>query len=132
MTSPNQHPKSYVEGSENDQSKGNDDLIDAGDSSLDAHTDQQLVVRKYNISLGNTSNLDDNSSKDATPMVKIQIDNVALSQEELAQLEKDNPLEAFDFLVKSDVLFYKSTEKSSEISTDDPSETLKDNLLAEF
>ena len=65
-------------------------------------------------------------------MVKIQIDNVALSQEELAQLEKDNPLEAFDFLVKSDVLFYKSTEKSSEISTDDPSETLKDNLLAEF
>jgi len=70
VTSPNQHPKSHAEGSENDQSKGNDDPIDAGDSSLDAHTDQQLVVRKYNISLGNTSNLSDNSSKDASPMVK--------------------------------------------------------------
>jgi len=57
---------------------------------------------------------------------------VALSQEELAQLVKDNPLEAFDFLVKSDVLFSKSTGKSSEISTDDRSETSKDNLLAEF
>jgi len=46
-----------------------------------------------------------------------------LSQKELAQLEKDNPFEAFDFLVKSDVLFSKSTGKSSDISTDDPSET---------
>jgi len=31
-------------------------------------------------------------------MVKIQTTNVAMSQEELDQLEKDNPLEAFDFL----------------------------------
>ena len=70
VTSPNQHP---------------------GDSSLDAHTDQHIVVGKYNVSLGNTSNPGDNSSKDATPMVKIQTTNVALSQEELDQLEKDNP-----------------------------------------
>jgi len=70
--------------------------------------------------------------KDATPMVKIHTTNVAMSQEELNKLEKDNPLEAFDFLVKSDVLFSKSTGKSSDISTDDPSETSKENLLAEF
>ena len=30
------------------------------------------MVRRYNISLGDTSNLSDNSSKDATPMVDRQ------------------------------------------------------------
>lgn len=65
-------------------------------------------------------------------MVNIQPTNVAMSQEELDQLEKNNPLEAFDFLVKSNVLFSKSTRKSSDISTDDPSETSKENLLTEF
>ena len=35
-------------------------------------------------------------------------------------------------MVKSDVLFSKSTGKSSDISTDDPSETSKDNLLVEL
>ena len=68
------------------------------------------MVRKYNISLENTSNLGDNSSKDATPMVMIQTDNVALIQEELAQLEKDNPLEAIDFLVKGMSFSPKATE----------------------
>jgi len=34
--------------------------------------------------------------------------------------------------MKSDVLFSKSTGKSSDISTDDPSGTLKESLLAEF
>jgi hypothetical protein len=65
-------------------------------------------------------------------MTTIQPANVAMSQEELDRLEKNNPLEAFDFLVKSDVLFSMSTGKSSDTSTDDPSETSKENLLAEF
>jgi len=133
VTSPNQHPELHVEDSEKDQSKGDDDRISTGDLNLGAHTDQHTIaVGKYNASSGNKSNPVDNSSKDATPMINIQTMNVAMSQEELDQLEKNNPLEAFDFLVKSDVLFSKSTGKSSDISTDDPSETSKENLLAEF
>jgi len=54
-----------------------------------------------------------------------------ISQEYFAQLEKANPLDAFDFLAQ-DVLFSKSTRKSSNVSADDSSETSKENLLAEF
>jgi hypothetical protein len=65
-------------------------------------------------------------------MVNVQPTTMAMSQEDLNQLEKRNPLEAFNLLVKSDVLFSNSTGKSSNTSTDDTSETSKENLLAEF
>jgi len=54
-----------------------------------------------------------------------------LSQEDLDQLEKSNPLDAFEFLAQ-DVLFSRSTGKSSNVSADDASETSKENLLAEL
>ena len=114
-----------------DQSKGGDGQSSAGHSIPDASSNQQiLAVTKHNIDLGSAFDLG-NSSKDATLVVNVQ-SNVAISQEELDQLEKDNPLEAFDFLMKSDVLFSKSTGKSLDVSANDPSETSKDNLLAEF
>jgi len=54
-----------------------------------------------------------------------------ISQEDFDQLKKANPLDAFEFLAQ-DVLFSRSTGKSSNVSTDDPSKTSKENLLAEF
>jgi len=54
-----------------------------------------------------------------------------ISQEDLYQLEKANPLDAFDFLAQ-DVLLSRSTGKSSHVSADDASETSKENLLAEL
>jgi len=54
-----------------------------------------------------------------------------ISQEDLDQLEKANPLDAFDFLAQ-DVLFSRSTGKSSNVSPDDVYETSKENLFAEL
>jgi hypothetical protein len=65
-------------------------------------------------------------------MASLHLTDTIISQEELDRLEKVNPLDAFDFLMKNDVLFSKSGGKSSNVSTDDPSETSKENLLTEF
>jgi len=54
-----------------------------------------------------------------------------VSQQDLDQLEKANPLDAFDFLAQ-DVLLPRSTGKSSHVSTDDVSDISKENLLAEL
>ena len=54
-----------------------------------------------------------------------------IGQEDLDQLEKANPFDAFDFLAQ-DFLLSRSTEKSSHVSADDVSETSKENLLAEL
>ena len=97
----------------------------------DLRQDQQIVaVTQCNVDIGSAFDLG-NSSNDVTPVVDVQ-SNVAISQEELDQLEKDNPLEAFDLLMKSDALFSKSTGKSPDVSTNDPLESSRDSLLAEF
>ena len=62
----------------------------------------------------------------------MQPPNTAISPEELEQLEKDNPRDAFDLLVKRDTLLSKSIGKSSDTSTGCLSETSTENLLAEF
>ena len=64
------------------------------------------------------------------PAKKVQPAKI-ISQEDLDQLEKANPLDAFDFLAQ-DVLLSRSTEKSSHVSTNDVSEISKENLLAEL
>ena len=88
------------------------------------------LVTQCNVDLGNAFDLD-SSSEDAMLVVNVQ-SNVAISQEELDQLEKDNPLEAFDFLMKRDVLFSRSTGKSPDISANDPIDSSRDSLLAVF
>ena len=69
-------------------------------------------------------------STEVTPTTNVQPAKI-ISQEDFDQLEKANPLDAFDFLAQ-DVLFSRSTGKSSNVSADDPLETSKENLLAEF
>jgi len=69
-------------------------------------------------------------STEVMPTTNVQSTKI-ISQEDFNQLEKVNPLDAFDFLAQN-VLFSRSTGKSSNVSTDDPSETSKENLLAEF
>jgi len=54
-----------------------------------------------------------------------------ISQEELDQLEKANPLDAFDVLAQ-DVLLSRSTGKSPHVSTEDVSDISKENLLAKL
>jgi len=133
VLSPDQRPASHAEDLGQEQSKGGDGQNSAGHLIPDASSDQHIVVvTKCNVDLGSAFDLGDKSSKDATPMANVQTTNVAISQEELDQLEKNNPLEAFDFLIKSDVLFSRSTGKSPDVSANDPSETSKENLLAEF
>ena len=130
---PDQHPTSHAEDLEKDQSKKGDGQISAGNLIPDASSDQHIViVTKHNVVPCSTFDLGDTSSKDDVPMANVQPTNMAITQEELDQLEKDNPLEAFDFPIKSDVLFSRSTGKSPDVSASGPSETSKDNLLAEF
>jgi hypothetical protein len=65
-------------------------------------------------------------------MANLDLVDATISQEELDRLEQENPLDAFAFLMKNDVLLSKSSGKSSNVSTDAPSKTSKENLLAEF
>ena len=133
VTSPNQHPELHVEGLEEEQSKGDDDRIIAEDSSFDDQEKQYIIVAsEHNVVSGNMSKLGMTSSKDATPTANTQTPNTTISLEELEQLERDNPPDAFDLLVKSDTLLSKSIGKSLDTSTGSLSETSKENLLAEF
>ena len=133
VTSSNQHLKLHVEGSEEEQSKGDDDRIIVEDSSYDDEADQYIMVAsERNVGSGNMSKPDLTSSKDPTPATNAQITNTVISPEELEKLKKDNPLHAFDLLVKSDTLLSKSIRKSSDTSTCGLSETSKENLVGEF
>jgi hypothetical protein len=92
----------------------------------------RLIEEERPVLVKNASDQGDNSSKKVTSMARLHLIDTIISQEELDRLENFNPLDAFDFLMKNDVLFSKSGGKSSNVSTDDPSETSKENLLAEF
>jgi len=75
----------------------------------DLGQDHQIVaVTQSNVDIGSKFDLG-NLLRDAKLVVDVQ-SNVAISQEELDQLEKDNPLEAFDFLIKSNALFLEVLE----------------------
>jgi chromosome segregation ATPase len=65
-------------------------------------------------------------------MANLDLLDATISQEELDRLEQENPLDAFAFLMKNDALFSKNSGKSSNVSADAPSQTSKENLLAEF
>lgn len=108
--------------------------ISAGDNDLDldGRTDQYILAsRENNAGLVQPTTHGEKPSTDVTPTTNVQPNNTIISQEDLDQLEKVNPLDAFDFLAQ-DVLFSKSTRKSSNISADYLSETSKENLLADF
>lgn len=106
--------------------------MSTGDSD-ETHADQYVIVPKNNnADLGKPSKPAEHPSKDVIQTVTLQPTGIVIRKEEPDQLEKTNPIDAFDFLVKSDILFSKSLGKSSDPSTDNPSETSKENLLAEF
>jgi len=133
VTSPNQHPEPHAEGLEEERSREGDDRNIAEDLSLDDQVDQYIMVAsEHNVDSGNKSNTALPSSKDATPAANTQAPNVTMSQEELEQLERDNPFDAFDLLVQSDTLLSKSIGKSSDTSTGGLSHSWKENLLSEF
>jgi len=101
------------------------------DSDLDDVADQYILAsRDETTSLVQTNVLGEKPQTEVVPANNVQPAKV-ISQEDLDQLEKANPFDAFDFLAQ-DVLLSRSTEKSSHVSADDVSETSKENLLAEL
>lgn len=102
----------------------------AGDNDLELEgTEDQFIMasRVDNVVASPMPTHGPSPSIDVMPVA----DSVVISQEDLDQLEKVNPLNTFDFLA-NDILFSRSTGRSSNVSAEDPSPTSKDNLLAEF
>ena len=111
----------------------NRDNNNVEDSSLGDQVDQYIMVpNEQHFESGNQFNPALPSSKDVPPAANIVASNTAMSQEELEQFEKDNPFDAFEFLVRSDTLLSKNIGKSSDTSTGGLSQTSKESLLAEF
>jgi len=105
--------------------------ISVGDRDLDDRAYQYIIAsREYHVGLDQPTTPGEKLSTEVMPTTNVQPAKI-ISQEDFDQLEKVNPLDAFDFLAQ-DVLFSRSTGKSSNVSTDDPLETSKENLLAEF
>jgi len=105
--------------------------ISVGDNDLDDRADQYILAsREHNASLDQPTTPGEKLPAEVMPTTNVQPAKI-ISQEDFDQLEKVNPLDAFDFLAQ-DVLFSRSTGNSSNVSTNDPSETSKENLLAEF
>jgi len=101
------------------------------DSDLDDVVDHYILAsRDETTGLVQTNAPGEKPLAEVAPAKNVQSAKV-ISQEDLDQLEKANPLDAFDFLAQ-DVLLSRSTRKSSHVSADDVSETLKENLLAEL
>ena len=61
-----------------------------------------------------------------------QQDTPMIDLEEIDRLAKDDPFNAFALIAKSNTLFSTSTGQTSDSSKGNPSETSKNNLLAEF
>lgn len=120
ITSPNQLPGPIEEDADRDIS------IDDSDLDPDGPTNQFVMASR-------TTNVGSNQPTDHPEMASLEpiIGNKVISKEDFNLLEKTNPLDAFDFLAE-DVLLSRSTGKSSNVSGEDPSETSKVNLLAEF
>lgn len=62
----------------------------------------------------------------------VQQDTPMIDLEEIDRLAKDDPFNAFALIAKSNTLFSTSTGQTSDSSKGNPSETSKNNLLAEF
>jgi len=101
------------------------------DSDHDDVADQYiLALREETTGLVQTNAPGEKPLAEIAPAKNVQPAKI-ISQEDLDQLEKANPLDAFDFLAQ-DVLLSRSTGKSSHVSTDDMSEISKENLLVEL
>jgi len=101
------------------------------DSDLDVVADQYILAsREENTDLAQLNVPSEKSLAEISPTTNVQSVKI-ISQEDLDQLEKSNPLDAFDVLAQ-DVLLSQSTGKSSHVSTDDMSDISKENLLAEL
>jgi len=101
------------------------------DSDLEVVVDQYILAsREENTDLAQLNVPGEKSLAEASPAKSVQSVKT-LSQEELDQLEKANPLDAFDVLAQ-DFLLSRSTGKLSNVSTEDVSDISKENLLAEL
>jgi len=101
------------------------------DSDLDVVADQYILAsREENTDLAQLNVPGEKSLAEASP-AKFVRSVKTISQEELDQLEKANPLDAFDVLAQ-DVLLSRSTGKLPHVSTEDVSDISKENLLAEL
>jgi len=101
------------------------------DSDLDDVADQYILAsRDETATLVQTNVPGEKPPTEVVPAKNVQPAKV-ISQEDLDQLEKANPLDTFDFLAQ-DVLLSRSNGKSSHVSADDVSETSKENLLAKL
>jgi len=101
------------------------------DSDLDVVADQYILAsREENTDLAQLNVPGEKSLAEISP-AKIVQSVKTISQENLDQLEKANPLDAFDVLAQ-DVLLSRSTGKSPHVSTEDMSDISKENLLAEL
>jgi len=97
--------------------------ISVGDSDLYGRADHYILTsREDNAGLDQPTTLGQQLSTEVMPTTNVQSAKI-ISQEDFDQLEKVNPLDAFEFIAQ-DVLFSRSTGKSSNVS--------KENLLAEF
>jgi len=91
-----------------------------GDNDLNDRAYQYILAsREDNASLDQPNTPGEKLPTEVTPTTNVQPAKI-ISQEDFDQLEKANPLDAFDFLAQ-DVLFSRSTRKSSNVSADDPS-----------
>jgi len=101
------------------------------DSDPDEVADQYILAsREENTGLVQPNTPGEKPLAKISPAKNVKSVNI-ISQEDLDQLEKANPLDAFDFFAQ-DVLLSRSTGKSSHVSTDDVLDTSKENLLAEL
>jgi len=97
------------------------------DSDLDVVADQYILAsREENTDLAQLNVPSEKSLVEASPAIFVQSVKT-ISQEDLDQLEKANPLDAFDVLAQ-DVLLSRSTGKSPHVSTEDMSDISKENL----
>ena len=109
-----------------------DDLVN--DESLNNDQSHSAPTLGDNVSNFATEDTNITTQQDAPGDAEMiaQQDTPMIDLEEIDRLAKDDPFNAFALIAKSNTLFSTSTGQTSDSSKGNPSETSKNNLLAEF
>ena len=109
-----------------------DDLVN--DESLNNDQSHSAPTLGDNVSNFATEDTNITTQQDAPGDAEMiaQQDAPMIDLEEIDRLAKDDPFNAFALIAKSNTLFSTSTGQTSDSSKGNPSETSKNNLLAEF
>ena len=109
-----------------------DDLVN--DESLNNDQSPSAPTLGDNVSNFATEDTNITTQQDAPGDAEMiaQQDAPMIDLEEIDRLAKDDPFNAFALIAKSNTLFSTSTGQTSDSSKGNPSETSKNNLLAEF